>query len=83
MQAIDTLIHASWIVPVEPETAVHKHHSLAVHEGRILDILPTDQARAAYLPDVEHDLGQHLLIPGLVNAHTHAACCAAWRMTCR
>jgi 5-methylthioadenosine/S-adenosylhomocysteine deaminase len=73
MQTIDTLIHARWIVPVEPDNCVYPHHSLAVHEGRILDILPTGQARLTYAGAVEHDLDRHLLIPGLVNAHTHAA----------
>jgi 5-methylthioadenosine/S-adenosylhomocysteine deaminase len=73
MQAIDSLIHARWIVPVEPDGTVYEHHSLAVNEGRILEILPAQQARAAYQPAVEHHLSRHLLIPGLVNAHTHAA----------
>ena len=73
MQTIDTLIHARWIVPVEPDDCVYDYHSLAVHEGRVLAILPTDQARAAYAAAIEHDLDRHLLIPGLVNAHTHAA----------
>ena len=73
MKTVDTLIHTRWIVPVEPDDVVYEHHSLAVNEGRIVDLLPTSQARAAYRGDVEHDLDQHLLIPGLVNAHTHAA----------
>jgi 5-methylthioadenosine/S-adenosylhomocysteine deaminase len=73
MQTIDTLIHARWIVPVEPDSRVYPHHSLAVHEGRIIGILPTDQARLSYAAAVEHDLDRHLLIPGLVNAHTHSA----------
>jgi 5-methylthioadenosine/S-adenosylhomocysteine deaminase len=73
MQTIDSLIHARWIVPVEPEDTVYPHHSLAVHEGRILDILPTDLARARFSAVIEHQLDRHLLIPGLVNTHTHAA----------
>jgi 5-methylthioadenosine/S-adenosylhomocysteine deaminase len=73
MQTIDSLIHARWIVPVEPDGTIYEQHSLAVNEGRILEILPAQQARAAYRATVEHDLDQHLLIPGLVNAHTHAA----------
>jgi 5-methylthioadenosine/S-adenosylhomocysteine deaminase len=73
MQTIDSLIHARWIVPVEPDDRIYQHHSLAVDEGRVIGILPTDQARLAYTAAIEHDLDQHLLIPGLVNAHTHAA----------
>ena len=73
MQTIDTLIHSRWIVPVEPDGTVYEHHSLAIRQGRILDILPTDQARNLYAAATEHELDSHLLIPGLVNAHTHAA----------
>ena len=73
MQTIDSLIHARWIVPVEPEDTVYPHHSLAVHEGRILDILPTDLARTRFSAGIEHELDRHLLMPGLVNTHTHAA----------
>ena len=73
MQTIDTLIHSRWIAPVEPDNTVYEHHSLAIRQGRILEILPTDQARNKYDPATEHALDGHLLIPGLVNAHTHAA----------
>jgi len=73
MTTVDTLIHGRWIAPVEPDNTVHEHHSLVVHEGRIVELLPSDQARVRYTADNEHELDRHLLIPGLVNAHTHAA----------
>lgn len=73
MTAADSLLHCRWIAPVEPAGTVLSHHSLVVLEGRILDILPTDKAREQYTADIEHELDGHLLIPGLVNAHTHAA----------
>ena len=73
MTAVDTLIHSRWIAPVEPAATLFEHHSVAIHEGRILDILPTEQARTSYSASVEHTLDRHLLIPGLINAHTHAA----------
>jgi len=73
MTAVDTLIHGRWIAPVEPAAKILEHHSVAIHEGRILAILPTAQAQATYTATVEHSLDRHLLIPGLINAHTHAA----------
>ncbi|MDX2457174.1 MAG: TRZ/ATZ family hydrolase [Gammaproteobacteria bacterium] len=73
MTTVDALIHCRWIAPVEPAATIHEHHSLAIQEGRILDILPTDLAYIRYTADVEHTLDRHLLIPGLINAHTHAA----------
>ena len=73
MTPVDTLIHGRWIAPVEPGNTVYEHHCLVVHEGRITDLLPSDVARTRYTSENEHELDRHLLIPGLVNAHTHAA----------
>ena len=73
MQAIDTLIHARWIVPVEPEDRVLERHSLAVDRGRIVAVLDHRDATARYQPKETIDLPEHVLIPGLVNAHTHTA----------
>lgn len=73
MQKIDTLIHARWIIPVEPDDRVLEQHSLAIHNGRIVNILPTATAQTQYRSEVELRLDQHALLPGLVNAHTHAA----------
>jgi 5-methylthioadenosine/S-adenosylhomocysteine deaminase len=73
MQTVDTLLHARWIIPVEPDDRVLSGHSLVIHEGRIVAILPTAQAHARYQAQAELQLDQHVLIPGLINAHTHAA----------
>lgn len=69
---IDLLIHARWIIPVEPEGWV-EHHCLAIHEGRILNLLPSTTAADFYRADQTVHLDQHALIPGLINSHTHAA----------
>ena len=73
MRDIDSLVHARWIVPVEPDGLVLDHHSLAIHEGRILELLPTSEAERRYRAHSVTRLLEHVLIPGLVNAHTHAA----------
>jgi len=70
---IDTLINAHWIIPVEPQDQVLEHHSLAINDGKIIDILPTAQAKEKYAAFDEHQLDAHALIPGLINGHTHAA----------
>lgn len=73
MRTIDLLIHARWIIPVQPEGVVHSGHCLAVHEGRILDLLPSAAASDRYTAATTLHLDEHALIPGLINAHTHAA----------
>ncbi|MEL6722987.1 MAG: TRZ/ATZ family hydrolase [Pseudomonadota bacterium] len=71
MQA-DTLIHARWILPVEPAGAPLPQHSLAIQDGRITALLPSHEARAQCQADQVVELPQHILLPGLVNAHTHS-----------
>ncbi len=73
MQEIETLIHARWIIPVEPPDTLYENHAIAIHDGRILNILPSEKATASYRAQSTHHLSGHALIPGLVNAHTHAA----------
>jgi len=52
---------------------VLEHHAVAVRDGRILAILPSAEAETRYRAEHLHRLADHALIPGLVNAHTHAA----------
>src|SRR3970040_1101537 len=73
MPTIDTLISAHWVIPVEPDGQTLDHHSIAVHGGKIVEVLPTKEAAKKYRATETVDLKQHALIPGLVNAHTHAA----------
>ena len=70
---VDLLVHARWVVPVEPSGLVLPSHSLAVSGGRIEALLPTAEAHARYAGAREVWLRNHALIPGLVNLHTHAA----------
>ncbi|MGM0676579.1 TRZ/ATZ family hydrolase [Ectothiorhodospira marina] len=72
MQSVDKIITPRWIVPVEPDDTVLEGYSLVVHEGRILDLLPTAEAESRYHGETHRRLNQHALIPGLVNAHTHS-----------
>lgn len=73
MEPLDTLIHARWIVPVEPTGRVLERHALGIREGRIAALLPSAEASGRFRAAETVTLERHALIPGLVNAHTHAA----------
>jgi len=73
MQTIDTLIHARWVIPIQPENTVFEHYSLAIHEGKIVGLLPTELAQLEYKSDNIIELHTHALTAGFVNAHTHSA----------
>jgi len=70
-QPVDLLIEARWVVPVEPHAVVLENHAVAVDGGAIVAVLPIAEARVAYAPRERVELGEHALIPGLVNSHTH------------
>jgi 5-methylthioadenosine/S-adenosylhomocysteine deaminase len=69
----DSLLSPRWIIPVEPAGAVLEDHCVALHDGLIEAVLPRATAGARFSSYEKVDLGEHALIPGLVNAHTHAA----------
>lgn len=69
----DTVLSARWIIPVEPAGTVLEDHSLVVRHGRIADLLATAEAQTRFPSAQQVDLDRHVLIPGLVNLHTHAA----------
>ena len=72
MQAVDLRLDAGWIIPVEPAGAL-RDHSLIVDAGRIAAIVPAAEADLRFAARELLALPRHALLPGLVNAHTHAA----------
>lgn len=69
---IDELIHARWVIPVEPHNMVLDNFSVAIHQGKIIDVLSQKKARQRYQARKVHELPGHALIPGLINSHTHS-----------
>lgn len=73
MKHCDTLITPEWCVPIDAANSVLTEHAVIVDDGRIVDLLPAAEARQKYQPSVTLNRPGHILIPGFVNSHTHAA----------
>jgi len=70
---IDLLINSRWIIPVVPENRVFENCALAIDQQKIVGIYPQAEAKSKFDPASVVDLADHILMPGLVNAHGHAA----------
>ena len=70
-ETCDLMIEAGWVVPVEPHGVVLAGHAVVVSSGRIVDLLPIADARERYSAARTVSRPEAVLIPGLVNAHTH------------
>jgi 5-methylthioadenosine/S-adenosylhomocysteine deaminase len=72
-EAADLVVSARWVIPIEPADAVFERHAVVVRSGRIVAILPAAEATRRFAPREQVALERHVLLPGLVNLHTHAA----------
>jgi 5-methylthioadenosine/S-adenosylhomocysteine deaminase len=71
--AFGFIIHATWIAPVRPTNTVLKDHCLVIKDDIIIDLIPFALSQSKYPEWPVQILDQHILIPGLVNTHGHAA----------
>ena len=72
MRSVDTLLFARHVLPVAPR-AVLQDHAVAIDGGRIVALLPAHEARMRYEARRALNLERHVLLPGFVNLHCHAA----------
>lgn len=66
------LLRAAHVLPIRPQKAWLTDHAVRIVDGLIADILPDAQALDTYPEDTRVSLDRHVLMPGLINAHTHS-----------
>ena len=71
--SIDLILHCQWVLPIVPNNQILQHHSVAIDGGRIIEVLPTWEAKQKYNSTETQELSQHILMPGLVNTHCYTS----------
>lgn len=70
---VELVIEARWLCPVVPQNVLLEHHSIVIQAGLIVDICPSSSVFELYQVKEVVKLTEHILIPGLINLHAHAA----------
>lgn len=69
----DVIIESRWLATVTPSQPLLENHAVIIQNGLIAEVLPIPEARKKYTASSLVCLDDHVLIPGLINLHTHAA----------
>jgi len=72
-ESADLLVEARWVLPIEPANTALSRHALVANGGQIVALGPVAEMLARFEPREHIVRDNHVLLPGLVNAHTHAA----------
>lgn len=71
--AADIRINARWLIPIEPADVVLEYQAVLVQGDRIAAIVSQSEADSRFRTKETIDLPSHVVLPGLINMHGHAA----------
>ena len=72
-ETVSLLITGAWVLTQNPEREIFSPGAVAVQGDEIVAVGPPGELLQRYAPGKVLDYPQGLIIPGLINAHTHAA----------
>ncbi|MFN2360830.1 MAG: TRZ/ATZ family hydrolase [Marinobacter sp.] len=71
--AADIRINARWLIPIQPANTVLNHQAVIIQGDRIAAVVCQEEADARFRAKETIDLPDHVVLPGLINMHGHAA----------
>ena len=71
MKTVSEIIHARWVIPNTENTTFLENTAIIIDQGKIVDTLPTNESKQKYQSENIINMGDHVVMPGLINAHTH------------
>lgn len=72
-EPVSLLLTAAWVITMNKEDQVFAPGAVAVREADIVAVGPRDELSDRFLAERVLDYPEGLILPGLINAHTHAA----------
>jgi 5-methylthioadenosine/S-adenosylhomocysteine deaminase len=72
-QAVDWVLTNAWVIPCDHLLSTIPQGAVAIDDGNIVAVGAAKDIGRRFQGRREMDLTDHLLLPGLINAHTHAA----------
>jgi len=72
-EAVSLLLTAAWVLTLDPAREVLSPGGVAIQGSEIAAVGPPGELQARFAPARVLDYPQGLILPGLINAHTHAA----------
>ena len=68
---VDLIIEARWVLPIVPRNKMLERTAVVISNGVIQDLLGIEASKLKYSAIKTIHLMDHVLIPGLINLHTH------------
>lgn len=72
-ESVSLLISGAWVLTLNPEQEIYAPGAVAMQGEKIVAVGPAGELKKRFAPARELDYPQGLILPGLINAHTHAA----------
>ncbi|MCY4050111.1 MAG: TRZ/ATZ family hydrolase [Gammaproteobacteria bacterium] len=72
MEHVEQILFPKWIIPVDETNSIYEDCGIVIDAGRIVEVADKSKLEAKYSSNEVAILDDHAIIPGLVNAHTHA-----------